>query len=141
MTMPIERTLCIIKPDAVEQRKTGEILQRILDEGFRVMGLRQAQLTRAQAEGFYGVHRDRPFFGELVEFVTRSPVTVVALERENAVQHWRNVIGATDPAKASEGTLRKLYGRSVLENTVHGSDSVQNGQLECGYFFSGMDLI
>jgi len=139
--MAIERTLCIIKPDAVEQRKAGEILQRVLDEGFHVLGLRQQQLTLTQAEGFYAVHRERPFFGELVAFVTRSPVTIVALERENAVQHWRSVIGATDPAKATAGTIRNKYGRSVLENTVHGSDSEENGQLECGYFFAGMDLV
>lgn len=139
--MSIQRTLCIIKPDAVEHRKAGEILQRVLDEGFRVLGLRQTQLTRAQAEGFYAVHRERAFFGELVAFMTRSSVVIIALERENAVQHWRDVIGATDPAKATEGTIRKRYGKNVGENAVHGSDSEENGCIECGYFFAGMDLI
>jgi nucleoside-diphosphate kinase len=139
--MATQRTLCIIKPDAVEQGKAGEILQRLLDEGFRVLALRQQQLARAHAEGFYAVHRERPFFGELVEFMTRGPVVVVALERENAVQHWRTVIGATDPAKASDGTIRKKYGRNVAENAVHGSDSEENGRIECAYFFAGMDLL
>jgi len=139
--MATQRTLCIIKPDSVEQRKSGEILQRVLDEGFRVLGLRQQRLSQAQAEGFYAVHRERPFFGELVQFMTRGPVIVVALERENAVQHWRQVIGATDPAKAADGTIRNKYGRNVAENAVHGSDSEENGRLECAYFFAGMDLL
>lgn len=139
--MAIQRTLCIIKPDAVEQRKSGAILQRVLDEGFRVLALRQVQLTRAQAEGFYAVHRGRPFFGELCQFMTRGPVVVVALERESAVQHWRDVIGATDPAKASEGTIRKVFGKNLGENAVHGSDSEENGGIECAYFFAGADLL
>jgi nucleoside-diphosphate kinase len=139
--MATQRTLCIIKPDSVEQRKSGEILQRVLDEGFRVLGLRQQRLSQTQAEGFYAVHRERPFFGELVQFMTRGPVIVVALERENAVQHWRQVIGATDPAKAADGTIRNKYGRNVAENAVHGSDSEENGRLECAYFFAGMDLL
>jgi nucleoside-diphosphate kinase len=103
--------------------------------------MRQLRLSRAQAEGFYAVHRSRPFFGELCEFMTRGPVLVVALERENAVQHWREVIGATDPAKASAGTIRKLYGTNVGENAVHGSDSEENGHIECAYFFAGYQLI
>lgn len=139
--MAIQRTLCIIKPDAVEKRVQGHILQRLLDEGFRVVALRQAHLTRAQAEGFYAVHRERPFFGELCTFMTRGPVVLVALERENAVQHYRDVIGATDPAKAAAGTIRKLYGSNVGENACHGSDSEDNGQKECAYFFPGHDLL
>jgi len=139
--MTIQRTLCIIKPDAVESRKTGEILQRILDEGFRVLALRQLVLSTAQAEGFYAVHRERPFFRDLVTFMTRGPVVVVALEAENAVQRWRDVIGATDPAKAAEGTIRKRYGKSLGENAVHGSDSEENGRIECAYFFPGMELL
>ncbi|MEB2310553.1 MAG: nucleoside-diphosphate kinase [Sorangiineae bacterium] len=139
--MSIQRTLCIIKPDAVEKRKQGAILQRLLDEGFRVLALRQAHLTMKQAEGFYAVHRERPFFGELTTFMTRGPVVIVALERENAVQHYRDVIGATDPAKAAEGTVRKLYGSNVGENAVHGSDSEENGRSECAYFFAGLELI
>jgi nucleoside-diphosphate kinase len=139
--MSKQRTLCIIKPDAVEKRKAGAIIQRLLDEGFDILGLRQTQLSRPAAEGFYAIHRERPFFGELVQFMTRSPVVVIALERDDAVQHLRNVIGATDPAKAAEGTVRKLYGANVGENAVHGSDSVDNGRIECGYYFPGMDLV
>jgi nucleoside-diphosphate kinase len=140
-TMTTQRTLCIIKPDAVERRQQGAILQRLLDEGFRVLAMRQALITRPQIEGFYAVHRERPFFNELCTFMTRGPVILLALEREDAVQHLRNVIGATDPAKAAAGTVRKLYGANVGENAVHGSDSDENGRIECGYYFSGMDLV
>jgi nucleoside-diphosphate kinase len=138
--MAIERTLCIIKPDAVQKRKSGAIIQHVLEEGFNVLGLRQQQLSRREAEGFYAVHRERPFFKDLCEFMTSGPVVVVALERENAVAHWRKVIGATDPAKADAGTIRKLYGASLGENAVHGSDSVENGQIECAYYFRGSEL-
>jgi nucleoside-diphosphate kinase len=138
--MAIERTLCIIKPDAVEKRKAGAILQHLLEEGFNVLGLRQVQLSSRQAQGFYAVHRERPFFKDLCEFMTRSPVIVLALERDNAVLHLRKVIGATDPAKADAGTIRKLYGAHVGENAVHGSDSVENGQVECAYYFQGSEL-
>jgi len=139
--MSIQRTLCIIKPDAVEKRVVGHVLQRLLDEGFRVLAMRQIHLTRAQAEGFYAVHRERPFFAELCTFMTRGPVVVIALERDNAIQHYRDVIGATDPAKAASGTIRKLYGTNVGENAVHGSDSEDNGLKETAYFFSGYDLL
>jgi len=139
--MATQRTLCIIKPDAVEKRKQGHILQRLLDEGFALRGMRQARMTRAQAEGFYAVHRERPFFDELCTFMSRGPVVLLALERDNAVAHLRTVIGATDPAKADAGTVRKLYGSNVGENAVHGSDSDENGRIECGYFFPGMDLV
>ncbi len=138
--MAIERTLCIIKPDAVEKRKSGAILQHILEEGFKVLGLRQAQLSLREAQGFYAVHRERPFFKDLCEFMTRGPVVLIALERDDAVAHWRKVIGATDPAKAEPGTIRKLYGASLGENAVHGSDSVENGRIECGYYFQGSEL-
>ena len=138
--MATERTLCIIKPDAVEKRKAGAILQHLLEEGFNVLGLRQVQLSPRQAQGFYAVHRERPFFKDLCEFMTRSPVIVLALERENAVLHLRKVIGATDPAKAEAGTIRKLYGAHVGENAVHGSDSVENGLVECAYYFQGSEL-
>ena len=138
--MAIERTLCIIKPDAVEKRKAGAILQHLLEEGFNVLGLRQVQLSPRQAQGFYAVHRERPFFKDLCEFMTRSPVIVLALERDNAVQHLRKVIGATDPAKADAGTIRKLYGAHMGENAVHGSDSVENGLIECAYYFQGSEL-
>ncbi|HEV8247149.1 MAG TPA: nucleoside-diphosphate kinase [Polyangiaceae bacterium] len=139
--MSKERTLCIVKPDAVEKRKAGAIIQRLLDEGFEVLGLRQLQLTRRQAEGFYAVHRERGFFDELCTFMTRSPVVAIALQRDNAVQHLRNVIGATDPAKAADGTVRKLFGSNVGENAVHGSDSADNGRIECAFYFPGMDLV
>jgi nucleoside-diphosphate kinase len=139
--MATQRTLCIIKPDAVEKRKQGLILQQLLDEGFQVRGMRLAHLTRKQAEGFYAVHRERPFYGELCTFMSRGPVVLLALEREDAVQHLRTVIGATDPAKAATGTVRKLYGSNVGENAVHGSDSEENGRLECSFYFPGMDLV
>jgi nucleoside-diphosphate kinase len=139
--MTLERTLCIIKPDVVEKRKQGAVLQRLLDEGFRVVAMRQAELTRREAEGFYAVHRERPFYGELCTFMTRGPVVLLALERDSAVLHLRTVIGATDPAKAADGTVRKLYGTNVGENAVHGSDSPENGRIETAYFFPGSDLL
>jgi len=139
--MSPEKTLCILKPDALEQRKQGAILQMLLDAGFKVLAMQQVHLTRRAAEGFYAVHRERPFFGELCTFMTRGPVVVLALSRENAVQQLRQTIGATDPAKAADGTVRKLFGKNVGENAVHGSDSVENGALECGYFFPGMNLV
>lgn len=138
--MASERTLCIIKPDAVEKRKAGAILQRLLDEGFVVLAMRQQQLSLKQAQGFYAVHRERPFYKDLCEFMTRGPVVLLALERDGAVQHLRSVIGATDPAKAEANTVRQLYGSSVGENAVHGSDSVDNGRIECAYYFPGSEL-
>jgi nucleoside-diphosphate kinase len=139
--MAAQRTLSIIKPDAVERGKQGAITQRLLDEGFRIVAMRQVCLTLAQAEGFYAVHKDRPFFGELTAFMSRGPIVVMALEREDAVNHYRAVIGATNPADAEAGTIRKLFGSNVQENAVHGSDSVENGLLECSYFFAGLDLL
>ncbi len=138
--MTVQRTLCIIKPDACKHRVQGSILQRVLDEGFGVLGMKQLQLTVAQAEGFYAVHTGKPFFASLCSFMTRGPIVVVALSRDNAVQHWRAVIGATDPAKAESGTIRKLFGTSMTENAVHGSDSEENGRIEVGYFFSESEL-
>lgn len=139
--MAIERTLCIIKPDSLEKKVQGAILQRLLEDGFRIVAMKQATLSRPVAEGFYEVHRARPFFDELCTFMTRGPVVVVALERDNAVQHYRDVIGATDPAKAADGTIRKKFGSNVGENAVHGSDSVENGLRECAYFFPGYELL
>ena len=136
----MERTFAIIKPDAVERKLAGQILARIEGAGFTVTAMRLQHLTKREAEGFYAVHRERPFFKDLCEFMTSGPVVVVALERENAVAHWRKVIGATDPAKADAGTIRKLYGASLGENAVHGSDSVENGRIECAYYFSGAEL-
>ena len=139
--MAIQRTLSIIKPDALERRRQGVIVQRLLDEGFDVLAMRQLSLTLSQAEGFYAVHKERPFFAELTRFMSRGPIVVMALEGDDAVEHYREVIGATDPAQAAAGTIRKLYGTNVQENAVHGSDSVDNGRLECAFFFAGLDLL
>jgi len=138
--MPVERTLCIVKPDAVEKRTTGAILQRVEESGFQIIALRMRRLTRQEAEGFYEVHRQRPFFAELVQFMTRSPVVVAVLERDNAVGAWRDLMGATDPAKAQPGTIRKQFGSNVGENATHGSDSLENARREIGYFFSGAEV-
>ena len=139
--MAIERTFSIIKPDAVAKNVIGEIYARFEKAGLKIIGARMLHLSRQQAEGFYAVHKERPFFDELCTFMTRGPVVVVALDRENAVQHWRDVIGATDPAKAADGTLRKLYGTNVGENCAHGSDSAENGLIETAYFFPGHELL
>lgn len=138
--MAIELTLCIIKPDAVANAKQGAILQRVQEEGFEIVAMQQLRLSRSMAEGFYAVHAERPFFTDLVEFMTRGPVVVAALRRDNAVEHWRKVIGATDPAKAAPGTIRAAFGANVGENAVHGSDSAENGRIETGYFFPGHAL-
>lgn len=139
--MATERTLAIIKPDVIKMRKQGEVLQRILDEEFAVLAMRQVHLTLRQAQGFYAVHRDKPFFDELCAFMSSGPAIVLALQREDAVAHWRKVLGATNPEKADPGTIRKTYGASVGENAAHGSDSVENGVLECDYFFAGTELL
>jgi nucleoside-diphosphate kinase len=133
--MAVERTLSIIKPDAVEQNNIGNILAMIQGARLKILGMRMLHLTRAQAEGFYEVHKERPFFGELVEFMTRGPVVVSALEGEDAVARYRALMGATNPDDADEGTIRKAYGTDVGENACHGSDSVENGKIEVGYFF------
>ncbi len=138
--MATERTLCIIKPDAVEKRKIGAILARLEESGFTIRALRRTHLSKPEAEGFYAVHRARPFFGELVTFMTRSPVVIAVLEREDAVAKYREVMGATDPAKAIEGTLRKAFGSNVGENAVHGSDSIDNAKIEIAYFFPGCEV-
>jgi nucleoside-diphosphate kinase len=138
--MADQRTLCIIKPDACEKRKQGAILQRLLDEGFQLLAMKQFHLSLNQAQGFYAVHRERPFFRDLCAFMTRSPVVVLALSRDGAVTHLRSVIGATDPAKADAGTVRKAFGSSVSENAVHGSDSEENGRIECAYFFAECEM-
>jgi len=138
--MATERTLCIVKPDAVEKHKAGAILARLEEEGFEIVALRRAQLTKRVAEGFYAVHRERPFFGELVTFMTRSPVVIAVLQRDTAVTKYREVMGATDPAKAAPNTLRKLFGSNVGENAVHGSDSPENAKIEIAYFFAGSEV-
>jgi nucleoside-diphosphate kinase len=133
--MAVERTLSIIKPDAVEQNNIGNILAMIQGEGLKILGMRMLHLSRTQAEGFYAVHKDRPFFGELVEFMTRGPVVVSALEAADAVTRYRTLMGSTNPAEADPGTIRKAYGTDIGENACHGSDSVENGQIEVAYFF------
>jgi len=138
--MPAERTLCIVKPDAVEKRRAGAILGAIEEGGFKIVALKMVHLSRASAERFYDVHRQRPFFGELVEFMTRSPVVVAVLERDTAVSAWRDLMGATDPAKASAGTIRKRFGSNVGENATHGSDSLDNAKREIAYFFPGTEV-
>jgi nucleoside-diphosphate kinase len=134
--MSVERTLCIIKPDAVEKKRAGAILHMLEDAGFSIVACKRMSLSKDVAEGFYAVHKARPFFGELVQFMTRSPVFVVVLEREDAVAQYRKVMGATDPAKADAGTIRKAHGGSVGENAVHGSDSADNAKNEIAFFFA-----
>lgn len=134
-------TFGIIKPDAVRAGKYGTILQRIVDNGFKIRGMKLKHLSRKEAEGFYAVHRERPFFGELTEFMSSAPCIVLALEKENAVKAWRDLMGATNPADAAEGTLRKEFAASIGENAVHGSDSEENAQIEISYFFSKIELV
>ncbi|MFW6050425.1 MAG: nucleoside-diphosphate kinase [Myxococcota bacterium] len=138
--MAVERTLGIIKPDAVEKKKIGEILSMIEDCGLDILALRMTRLSRPQAEGFYAVHRERPFFGELVEFMSRGPVVVMVLQGDDAIQRWRKLMGATDPAKAEDGTIRKRFGANVGENAVHGSDAPETAQVEVSFFFPGYEL-
>ena len=135
------QTFGIIKPDAVAAKHTGSIIQKILDNGFQIRGLKLIHMTRQEAEGFYAIHRERPFFAGLTEFMSSSPCVVMALEKEGAVKAWRDLMGATDPAKADEGTLRKEFGGSVGENAVHGSDSDENAAIEIAYFFSRLELV
>ncbi len=134
-------TFGIIKPDAVRGGKTGNIIQRILDNGFKLRAMKLMHMTLSEAEGFYAVHRERPFFGELTEFMSGGSCVVMALEKEGAVKAWRDLMGATDPAKADEGTLRKDFGGSMGENAVHGSDSEENAAIEISYFFSQLELV
>jgi len=141
MTQMTNLTFGIVKPDAVKAGKTGAIIQRILDDGFKIRGLKLIHMTRPQAEGFYAVHRERPFFSGLTEFMSSGPCVVMALEKEGAVKAWRDLMGATDPAKADAGTLRKEFGGSVGENAVHGSDSDENAAIEIAYFFSRLELV
>ena len=134
-------TFGIIKPDAVRAGRQGAIIQRILDAGFKIRGMKLIHQTRRQAEGFYDVHRERPFFGELTEFMSSGPCVVLALEKDSAVKAWRDLMGATNPAEASEGTLRKEFAGSIGENAVHGSDSDENAAIEIAYFFSKLELV
>ena len=137
----MERTLAIIKPDAVEHRHAGRLLARIEEEGFRLVALRMAHLTRRDAEGFYAVHRERPFFDDLTAFMSSGPCIVLVLEAENAISRWREIMGATDLAKAGEGTLRKQFATNIERNACHGSDAPETAATEVAYFFPGVDLV
>lgn len=134
-------TLAILKPDSVAAGNGGKILARLEEEGFTIRGLKKLRLSTDQAKAFYEVHKERPFYGSLVEFMTSGPVIPVALERENAVPHLRQVMGATDVAKAEPGTIRNLFGTSIEQNAIHGSDSAENAALELAFFFSRTELI
>ena len=135
------RTFTIIKPDSVRKGNFGKIISRLENEGFRILGLKKVFLSRRQAEGFYAVHKERPFFGSLVEYMTSGPVYVAALERDGAVAHLRQVMGATDPAKADANTIRKEFGESIEQNAIHGSDSDENAKIEIGFFFAESELV
>ncbi len=136
----VERTFSIIKPDAVAVGQAGAILAMLEEAGFKIAGLRMLKMTAQQAEGFYAVHRERPFFASLVKFITEGPVIVMALEREDAVKKLREVMGATNPANAGEGTVRKRFAASIERNCIHGSDAPETAAVELAYFFSTVDL-
>jgi nucleoside-diphosphate kinase len=136
-----EMTLTILKPDTVAKRNCGGIIARLEQEGFEIRGARRLRLSREQAEAFYAVHRDRPFYHSLVAFMTEGPVWVMALERQDAVQHLRDVMGATDSQRAAQGTIRAQFGTNIERNAIHGSDSPENARAEVAFFFSSADLI
>ena len=137
----MELTFAIIKPDAVKAGHTGAIIARIEQAGFRIAGMRLQHLSQTDAEGFYAVHRERPFFGELTAFMSSGPCVLVALQAQDAIRKWRDLMGATDPAKADAGTLRKEFGTSIGNNATHGSDAPETAAFELGYFFRGMELV
>ncbi len=139
--MAIERTLAIIKPDAVKRGLAGEILSRIHAAKFQIVAIKSLRLTKSEAEGFYAVHRERPFFGELTDFMSSGKAVVMVLEADGAIAKWRDTMGATDPAKAAPGTIRRDLGTSIQYNCTHGSDAPQTAAFETGYFFSGLELI
>jgi nucleoside-diphosphate kinase len=136
-----ERTLCIIKPDAVAARQVGQILARLEGAGFEIVALRMRRLSHAEAEGFYHVHRERPFFNSLVEFMASGPCVPMVLEAENAIAKLREIMGATDPAKAAAGTIRKDFASSIEANRIHGSDAAETARFEIGYFFPGISIL
>lgn len=136
----MERTFAIIKPDAVRARTAGKILDRIENAAFRIVAMRMQHLTKAEAEGFYAVHRERPFFGSLTEFMSSGPCIVMCLEAPDAIRKWRELMGATDPAKADPGTLRREFGTSIEYNATHGSDAPETAAFELNYFFRGLEL-
>ena len=137
----MERTLAIVKPDAVERHLTGAILQRIESAGFRIRAMKRVHLSQKEAEGFYAVHRERPFFGSLTSFMSSGPAVVLVLEAPDAIKKWRTLMGATDPAKADAGTLRKEFAQSIERNATHGSDAPETAAYEIGYFFAGVELV
>lgn len=137
----VERTLAILKPDCVRKNITGEVIARIEKAGFKVLAMKKTRLTKETAGGFYAVHKGKPFYDGLVEFMCSGPCVPIALEKENAVADFRTLIGATDPANAAPGTIRKLYADNKGENIVHGSDSVENGLIEIGYFFPNSEIV
>ncbi len=139
--MATERTLAIIKPDATARGIVGKIVSRIEEEDFEIVAMRQVRLSKADAQAFYAVHRERPFFDSLTDFMSSGPVVVLCLEREGAIAKWREVMGATNPADAAEGTIRKLYAVDVEKNTVHGSDAPETAAAEIAFFFRGLELI
>lgn len=137
----IERTLCIIKPDAVEQNATGNIIAMIQKAGFKILAMKMMRLTPAQAGAFYEIHKEKPFYQDLINYMISGPIVPIALEKENAVEDYRKLIGSTNPENADEGTVRKLYGTSIERNAVHGSDSPENGIIEVNFFFSRAELV
>ena len=139
--MSVQRTFSIIKPDAVAANQAGEILAMLQQAGFKILGMRMTRLSEAQAQGFYAVHRERPFFGGLVKFMTEGPVVVMALEREDAIKKLREVMGATNPANAAEGTVRKRFATNIERNCIHGSDAPETAEQELRFFFSTSELI
>lgn len=138
--MRTDRTFTMLKPDSVEKGHIGAILEKITAAGFRIVGMKLTQMTTDDAKEFYAIHNERPFFGELVEYMTRGPIVAAVLEKENAVADFRTLIGATNPEEAAEGTIRKLYAASIGENAVHGSDSDKNAAIESAFHFSGREL-
>ena len=138
--MTVERTLCIVKPDAVEKNKAGAILALLEESGFKILALKRTHLSKTVAEGFYAVHKARPFFASLVTFMTRAPVVIAVLEKDDAVAAYRKIMGATDPAKADAGTIRKLFAANIEENAVHGSDSADNAKIEIAYYFPASEV-
>ncbi|MBL4662406.1 MAG: nucleoside-diphosphate kinase [Flavobacteriaceae bacterium] len=138
--MRTDRTFTMLKPDSVEKGNVGAILEKITGAGFKIAAMKLTQMTRTEAEAFYAVHNERPFFGELVEYMTRGPIVAAVLEKDNAVDDFRTLIGATNPADAAEGTIRKLYAASIGENAVHGSDSDENAEIESQFHFAGKEI-
>ena len=138
--MRTDRTFTMLKPDSVEKRNIGPILEKITGAGFRIAAMKLTQMTKAEAEAFYAIHNERPFYGELVEYMTRGPIVAAVLEKDNAVDDFRTLIGATNPAEAAEGTIRKLYAASIGENAVHGSDSDENAEIESRFHFAGKEI-